>query len=113
MWHLGRAEPERCSSWTGRPQFVDFRGGTSLTPPVPPWASAGGGGPPELGRGIERRLSAGGERAAAAAKLERRSLSARLERRLSVGHLYASRSSADRSSASLSQQGGLSGVSHH
>ena len=107
------AEPERCSSWTGRPQFVDFRGGASLTPPVPPWALPGGGGAPELGRGLERRLSAGGERAAAAAKLERRSLSARLERRLSVGHLYASRSSNDRGSASNSLQGGLSGLRHH
>ncbi|KAK9905588.1 hypothetical protein WJX75_002584 [Coccomyxa subellipsoidea] len=104
------SEPERCSSWTGRPQFVDFRGGASLTPPVPPWALPGGGGAPELGRGLERRLSAGGERAAAAAKLERRSLSARLERRLSVGHLYASRSSNDRGSASNSLQGGLSGL---
>ena len=102
------AEPERSgASWTGRPQFVDFRGGGSLTPPVPPWASAAA---PEPGRGIERRLSAGGERMAAAPKLEQRSLSARLERRLSVGHLYASRPSSHRDGSSgQQQQGGLSG----
>ncbi len=91
---------------------MDFRAGGSLTPPVPPWASAAAAAAPEPSRGIERRLSAGGERMATAAKLERRSLSARLERRLSVGHLYASRPSSDRGGSFGQQlQGGLSGTS--
>lgn len=94
----------------GGPQYVDFRGGTSQKPLKPPWA-LGSGGPTELGRGLERRLSAGGERdAAAAMKLERRSLSARLERRLSVGHLYASRSSIDPNVNSGMLQGGSLGA---
>lgn len=84
----------RQNSWTGS-QGIDPIG-SSLTPPVPPWAAGTAVDAATMGMPlVERRLSgSGGSGIGIKGKLVRRSLSAGLERRLSVGHLYAGNAAA-------------------